>query len=71
MTLTKQQKGKGIKILTTKQMLPRLPITLAQLKACNAPENLWNEIRQIIYSLYREKEVTKKVYSNVINLTKL
>ena len=56
----KQQKGKGIKILTPKQMLQRLPIALAQLKSCNASENLLNEIRQIIYSLYREKEVTKK-----------
>ena len=56
----KQQKGKGIKILTPKQMLQRLPIALAQVKSCNASENLLNEIRQIIYSLYREKEVTKK-----------
>ena len=56
----KQQKGKGIKILTPKQMLQRLPIALAQVKSGNASENLLNEIRQIIYSLYREKEVTKK-----------
>ena len=55
-----QQKGKGIKILTPKQMLQRLPIALAQVKSGNASENLLNEIRQIIYSLYREKEVTKK-----------
>ena len=60
-----------MKTLTTKQMLQRLTITLAQLKACNAPENLWNEIRQILYSLYREDEVTKKVYSNITNSTKL
>ena len=56
----KQKKGKGIKILTPKQMLQRLPIALAQVKSGNASENLLNEIRQIIYSLYREKEVTKK-----------
>ena len=57
----KQQKGKGIKILTPKQMLQRLSIALAQVKACNTSENLLNEIRQIIYSFYREKKVTKKV----------
>ena len=52
---------KRIKILTPKQMLQRLPIALAQVKASNISENLRNEIRQIMYSLYREKEVTKKV----------
>ena len=60
-----------MKTLATKQMLQRLTITLAQLKAWNAPENLWNEIRQILYSLYRENEVTKKVYSNITNSTNL
>ena len=58
----KQQKGKGIKILTPKQMLPRLPIGLAQVKAGNTSANLLNEIRQIIYSLHRAKGITKKVY---------
>ena len=48
----KQQKGKEIKILTSKQMLQRLPIALAQVKAGNTSENLLSEIRQIIYSLY-------------------
>ena len=48
----KQQKGKGIKILTPKQMLQRLPIVLVQVKAGNTSENVLNEIRQIIYSLY-------------------
>ena len=61
----KQQKVKGIKRLTLKQMLQRLPI--AQVIAGNAYENLLNEIHQIIYSLYREKEVTKKVYNNIMN----
>ena len=56
----KQQKGKGIKILTTKQILQRLPIALAQVKAGNTTENLLHEIRQIVYSLYGEKEVTMK-----------
>ena len=46
-------------------MLPRLPIALAQVKAGNTSENLLNEIRQIIYSLYQEKEITKKVYKNM------
>ena len=50
----KQQKGKGIKILTSKQMFQRLPIAFAQVKAGNTSENLLNEIRRIVYSLYRE-----------------
>ena len=58
--------GKGLKILTPKQMLQRLPIALAQVKASNNSENLLNEIRQIIYSLYQSKEITKKVYSNLM-----
>ena len=48
-------------------MLQRLPIALAQVKAGNTFENLLNEIRQIIYSLYRQKETTKKVYNNIMN----
>ena len=48
----KQQKGKGIKILTPKEMLQRLPIALAQVKAGNTSECLLNEISQIIYCLY-------------------
>ena len=58
-------KEKGIKILTPIQMLQRLPIALAQVKAGNS-ENLLNEIRQIIYYLYQSKEITKKVYNNII-----
>ena len=66
-----KSKGSGIlntklKILTPKQMLQRLPIALAQTKAGNNSENLLNEIRQILYSLYKSKEITKKVYSNII-----
>ena len=56
----------NLKILTPKQMLQRLAITLAQVKAGNASENLLNEIRKIIYSLYRAKESTKKVYNNIM-----
>ena len=52
-------------------MLQRLPIAVAQVKAGNTSENLLNEIRQIIYSLYRAKEITKKVYNNIMNSIKL
>ena len=55
-----------LKILTPKQMLQRLPIALAQVKASNNSENLLNEIKQIIYSLYQSKEITKKVYNNLM-----
>ena len=47
-------------------MAQRLPITLAQAKAGNNSENLLNEIRQTTHSLYQSKEVTKKVYNNII-----
>ena len=60
-----------LKILTPNQMLKRLPIALAQVKAGNNSESLLNEIRQIIYSLYRSKEITKKVYNNIINSIKV
>ena len=61
-----KQLGEGLKILTPSQMLNRLPITLAQLKAGNNSEKLKNEIRQLLYSLYRSKNVTKQVYNNLI-----
>ena len=48
-------KGKGLKILTPKQILQRLPISLAQVKAGNNSESILNEIRQIAYSLYQSK----------------
>ena len=54
------QKVKELKILTPKQMLQRLPIALAQIKAGSNSESLLNEIRQIVYSLYQSKEITKK-----------
>ena len=59
------------KILTPKQMLQRLPIALVQVKDGNTSENLLNEIKQIIYSLYRAKEITKKVYNNIMNSIKV
>ena len=61
-----ETKGTGVKTLTPKQMFQRLPIALAQVKADNNLENFLNEIRQFIYSLYQEKEITKKVYNNLI-----
>ena len=65
------QEGKALKILTPNQMLKRLQIALAQVKASNNSESLLNEIRQIVYSLYRSKEITKKVYNNIINSIKV
>ena len=75
----KEQKGKRrlldlaecIKILTPKQMLQRLPIAFAQIKAGNNSGSLLNEIRQIFYSLYQSKEITKKVYYNIIKSIQL
>ena len=69
--INKQQKGKGIKVLTPKQMLQRLPIALVQVKAGNRSENLPNAINQIIYSSYQENEITKRVYNNIMNSVKL
>ena len=60
-----------LKVLTLKQMLQRLPIVLAQVKAGNTSENLLNRICQIIYSLHWAKEVTGKVYHNIMNSIKL
>ena len=62
----RRNQGKGLKILTPNQMLSRLPISLAQLKAGNNSEKLKNEIRQLLYSLYRSKNMTKQVYNNLI-----
>ena len=58
--------GSGLKILTKKQMLNRLPILLAQIQAGNNSSKLKNEARQILYSLYRSKVLTKTVYNNLI-----
>ena len=60
------QEGKSIKILTPNQMLSRLPISLAQLQAGNNSEKLKNEIRQLLHSLYRSKNMTKQVYINLV-----
>ena len=74
-----KSKGAGIlssdhsklKVLTPKQMLQRLPIAYAQVKAGNNAETLLNEIRQIVYSLYESKQITKKVYNNIIKSIQL
>ena len=63
----RNQEGKELKILTPNQMVSRLPITLAQLKAGNNSEKLKNEIKQLIYYLYRSKKLTKTIYNNLIN----
>ena len=60
----------NLKILTPKQMLQRLQIALARVRAGNTSKNLLNEIRKILYSLYQAKEITKKVYNNIMNSVK-
>ena len=62
------QSGEGLKTLTPNQMLSRLPITLAQLKAENNSEKLKNEIRQLLYCLYRSKKLTKQVFESLIDI---
>ena len=64
------KKGSGLKILTNKQMLNRLPILLAQIQTGNNSKSLKNEIRQILYSLYRSKVLTKTEYNNLIKSIK-
>ena len=66
-----KQEGTGLKILTPKQMLQRFPIAFAQIKAGNNSQSLLNEIRQIVYSLYQSKKITKNVYNNIIKSIKL
>ena len=63
-----KQPGQRLKILTPDQMLSRLPITLAQLKAGNNSEKLKKEIRQLFYSLYRSKKLTKQLYKRLIDI---
>ena len=73
-TFSIKSKGSGIlnpdhsklKILSPKQTLQRLPIALVQVKAGNNSKSLLNEIRQIVYSFYQSKQITKKVYNNII-----
>ena len=65
---SEKQLGIGLKILTPNQMLSRLPITLAQLKAGNNSEKLKNEIRQLLYSLYLSKKLTKQLYKSLVDI---
>ena len=62
----KANKGKELKILTPQQMLQRILIALAQVKAGNNSKNVSNEIEQVVYSLNQSKEITEKVYNNII-----
>ena len=62
------QSGECLKVLTLNQMLSRLPISLAQLKAGNNSAKLKNEIRQLLYSLYQSKKLTKKLYKSLIDI---
>ena len=66
-----KQEGTGLKILSPKQMLQRLPIALTQIKSGNNSESLLNKIRQIVYSSYQSKEITKKIYNNMIKSIKV
>ena len=63
-----KQQGRGLKILTPDQMLCRLRISLAQLKAGNNSEKLKNEIRQLLYTLYRSKKLTKQLYKSLVDI---
>ena len=65
---SEKQSGEGLKILTPNQMLSRLPISLAQLNAGNNSEKLKNEIRQLLFSLYRSKKLTKQLYKSLVDI---
>ena len=65
-TQRRNQKGKGVKILTPQQLLTRLPISLAQLKAGNNSAKLKNEIRQLLHCLYRSKQLFKTIYKHLM-----
>ena len=64
----RKQRGQGLKILTPNQMLSTLPISLAQLKAGNNLEKLYNKITQFLYSLYSSKKLTKQIYKSLIDI---
>ena len=65
----RNRQGKSLKILMPNQILSTLPISLAQLKAGNNSEKLKDEIRQLLYSLYRSKKLTKEIYKSLINIS--
>ena len=66
--LNRQEQGQGLKTLTPNQMLSRLSISIAQLKAGNNSEKLKNEIKQLLYSLYRLKQLTKNIYKSLTDI---
>ena len=68
---SKASKGTGPKILTPKQRLQRLTMALAQVKARSNSESLLNQVRQIVYSFYQSKQITKKVCNNIIKFIQL
>ena len=59
--------GRGVKIMTPNQMHMRLPVALAQIKAVNNSQDLENEVRQLLYSLYKAKRITKKVHDDLMS----
>ena len=67
----KTKHGEVLKILTPERILQRLPIALAQVKTGNTSKNLLHEIKQIIYSLYWSRKLTKKVHNNIMNWVKV
>ena len=64
----RNQQRQGLKILTPNQMLSRLPVSLAQLNAEKNSEKLKNEIRQLLYSLYKSKKLTKNIYKSLVDI---
>ena len=66
----RNQQGRGLKMLIPNQMLNRLPISLALLIAGSNSEKLKNEIRQLLYSLYRSKKLKKQLYKSLIDIIK-
>ena len=63
----RDQQGQGVRILTPEQLITRLPILLAQLKAGNDSQKLKNEIRQFLYSLYTSKKLGKTIFKHLMN----
>ena len=68
LVFNRQQQEQCLKILTPNQMLSRLPVSLAQLKARNDFEKRRNEIRQLLYFLYRSKQLTKNIYKSLVDI---
>ena len=68
---SRHKKGTGLKISSSKQLLQRLPIALAQIKAGNNSKTLLNDIKQIVSYFYQSKEITEKVFNNIIKSIKV